>query len=85
MGKVDRDAIQQFYDEYGDREVTRLVETVRGRVSFEIHRRFLERFIQPGYRVLEIGSGPGRFTQILAELGATVTVTDLSPVQLELN
>jgi SAM-dependent methyltransferase len=35
--------------------------------------------------VLEIGAGPGRFTLTLARLGARITVTDLSPVQLELN
>jgi SAM-dependent methyltransferase len=35
--------------------------------------------------VLEIGAGPGRFTIQLAQLGARVTVTDISPRQLELN
>jgi hypothetical protein len=36
-------------------------------------------------RVLEVGAGPGRFTIQLAAMGARVVVTDLSPVQLELN
>jgi 2-polyprenyl-3-methyl-5-hydroxy-6-metoxy-1,4-benzoquinol methylase len=40
---------------------------------------------RPGYRVLEVGAGPGRFTTVLAELGAQIVVTDFSPVQLELN
>jgi ubiquinone/menaquinone biosynthesis C-methylase UbiE len=35
--------------------------------------------------VLEVGAGPGRFTIELARLGAQVTVSDLSPGQLELN
>jgi 2-polyprenyl-3-methyl-5-hydroxy-6-metoxy-1,4-benzoquinol methylase len=35
--------------------------------------------------VLEIGAGAGRFTQILADLGARVLVADVSQVQLELN
>ena len=35
--------------------------------------------------MLEIGSGPGRFTIELARLGARITVTDISAVQLELN
>ena len=48
-------------------------------------RRFLARFLQRGDRVLEIGAGPGRFTAALADLGATVVVTDLSPVQLDHN
>ena len=35
--------------------------------------------------MLEVGAGPGRFTTVLAELGARIVVTDFSPVQLELN
>ena len=38
----------------------------------------------PGY-VLEVGAGPGRFTIQLAELGAVVTVVDISPKQIDLN
>src|SRR5262249_37370672 len=38
-----------------------------------------------GDRVLEVGAGPGRFTIELAELGAKVTVVDISPRQLDLN
>ena len=60
-------------------------DSLRGRVSLEIHRRFLARFIRPQSRVLEIGAGPGRFTLQLAALGASVTVTDISSVQLDLN
>jgi SAM-dependent methyltransferase len=41
--------------------------------------------VRPGDRVLEVGAGPGRFTIELARLGARITVTDISPVQLELN
>jgi ubiquinone/menaquinone biosynthesis C-methylase UbiE len=36
-------------------------------------------------RVLEIGAGAGRFTQVLARLGADIVVGDLSQVQLDLN
>jgi 2-polyprenyl-3-methyl-5-hydroxy-6-metoxy-1,4-benzoquinol methylase len=55
------------------------------RVSLELHRRFLTRFIRPGWRVLEIGAGPGQFTIELAAHGATVVMSDISAVQLELN
>jgi 2-polyprenyl-3-methyl-5-hydroxy-6-metoxy-1,4-benzoquinol methylase len=73
------------FDEIGDREWERLTSTSRDRVSFELHRRLLAETISPGDRVLEIGAGPGRFTIELARLGAHVTVTDVSAVQLELN
>lgn len=50
-----------------------------------MHLHYLHRFVQSGHRVLEVGAGPGRFTIALAEVGALVTVTDISPGQLELN
>jgi len=74
-----------YDDDLGDAEWSRLEADVAGRVSLEVHRRFLARFVHPGDRVLEVGAGPGRFTLALAALGATVVVTDLSPVQLDLN
>jgi SAM-dependent methyltransferase len=77
--------VRAFYDRLGEREWDRLVSSPRARVSLEVHRRFLADWVQPGWRVLEVGAGPGRFTLELARLGATVVVTDVSSVQLELN
>jgi SAM-dependent methyltransferase len=77
--------IRAHFDAVGDGEWERLVATPRDRVSFELHRRLLAEHIRPGDRVLEVGAGPGRFTIALARLGARVTVTDISAVQLELN
>ena len=77
--------VRSHFDELGEGEWHRLDDSPRGRVAFEVHRRMLAERIRPGDRVLEVGAGPGRFTIALAELGARVTVTDISPVQLELN
>jgi 2-polyprenyl-3-methyl-5-hydroxy-6-metoxy-1,4-benzoquinol methylase len=68
-----------------EEEWQRLVETPAGRVSFQIHRRFLADYIEPGMHILEIGAGPGRFTRELADLGARITVSDLSEGQLSAN
>lgn len=76
---------RSYYDEVGDAERHRLTKDLPGRVSFEVHRHFLASHIAPGSRVLEVGAGPGRFTEVLASLGASVVVTDISPVQLDLN
>jgi SAM-dependent methyltransferase len=54
-------------------------------VSFHVHRHYLDRFVGPGDRVLEVGAGSGRFTVELARRGARVTVVDISPEQLRLN
>lgn len=85
MSTHDSATTRAYYDDLGDAEWSRLEADVAGRVSLEVHRRFLARFVRPGDRVLEVGAGPGRFTFALAALGATVVVTDLSPVQLDLN
>lgn len=74
-----------YYDTLGDTEWDRLDATVAGRVSFELHRRLLAEYLRPGWRVLEVGAGPGRFTRVLADLETTVVVSDISPVQLRLN
>ncbi len=45
-----------------------------------IHTDFIRRYVGPG----DAGCGPGRFSIVVAELGATVTALDLSNVQLQL-
>jgi ubiquinone/menaquinone biosynthesis C-methylase UbiE len=44
---------------------------------------WIQRYIKPGDRVLEIG--PGKFTQKLAQIGAKIVVVDISSSQLELS
>jgi SAM-dependent methyltransferase len=83
MAIEDREKIRAMYDGAGDKEWERLERDARGRVAFEVHRRFLSRYLLPGQHVLEIGAGPGRFTFVLADLGVTVEVTDFSQVQLD--
>lgn len=77
--------ISNWFDESGMKEWNRLVATPVDEVSLHIHQHYLEQYIQPGMRILEIGAGAGRFTQALAGLGARVLVADISAGQLELN
>jgi 2-polyprenyl-3-methyl-5-hydroxy-6-metoxy-1,4-benzoquinol methylase len=79
------DAIRQGFDEVGVREWERLIQSPVDEVSLYIHTHYLKKHISPNQQVLEIGAGPGRFTQILAGLGAQIVVADISSVQLELN
>lgn len=83
--KYDPSWISTFYGQYGDREWSRLSQTPADRVNFAIHVHYLRRFVKPESRVLEIGSGPGRFTQVLGALGCRVLVSDISEVQLQLH
>lgn len=67
MTQVDRQVMRDYYDELGHAEWERLASGITGRVSLEVHKRFLARFIGAGQRVLEVGAGPGRFTLELAD------------------
>lgn len=80
----DRDYTKTFYDAYVQAEWSRLEATAYGRLQALIHTDFIQRYISPGDRVLDAGSGPGRFSIEVARLGATVTVLDISNQQLEL-
>lgn len=73
----------EFFDEYGEREWTRFEDGRTPAAGLDIHLRFLERFVQPGDRVLDAGAGPGRFTAELVRLGAHPVALDISPGQLE--
>ena len=75
----------EYYNEYADKEWDRFVGRAANRVNLYLHTHYLQRFIERDARVLEVGAGPGRFTQVLAALGCRVVVVDISPVQLELH
>lgn len=83
MTRYDREVIAGFFDDYVEQEWDRLERTPTDRVNFEVHKRFLEEHVRAGDRVLEIGSGPGRFTFELARIGARVVVGDVSARQIE--
>ena len=80
----DPEVAAAFYDEYGEREWTRFDKN-GWLASFRSHVHYLERFVEPGDRVLDIGCGPGRFTLELARIGARVVAADISPGQLALH
>lgn len=84
-GRYDPQHITAYYDQYAAREWTRFDESPGGAANLAIHRDLLAEFVSPGSTVLEIGAGPGRFTIELARRGCRVAVTDISPVQLDLN
>ncbi len=85
MTSYDADAVAQHFDDFGIQEWERLVQSPSDEVSLYIHSYCLEKYISKGKQALEVGAGAGRFTQILAGLGAEILVADISNVQLDLN
>jgi SAM-dependent methyltransferase len=75
-------AVRRHFDRLGERESAHREADASGRVSLEVHRRFLRRLVPQGARVLEVGAGVGRFTTELAARGCRVVVTDSSAAQL---
>ena len=77
--------VADYFDEYGEQEWERFIRRPADEVSLFIHTHYLEQFVKPGSRVLDVGAGPGRFTQIMADMGCRVVVADISQVQLDLH
>jgi SAM-dependent methyltransferase len=85
MTEYDPGWVKSYYDELGQREWDRWDVSPVEQVKFEVHLHYLRRYLGADDRILEIGAGPGRFTQELAKISRSIVVADISPVQLELN
>lgn len=73
------------YDNYGDREWTRLEKDGHGELLYQVHLDILKRYIHSRDKVLEIGAGSGRYTKDIAPICAELTVADISSHQIEFN
>lgn len=73
------------YDNYGDREWTRLEKDGHGELLYQVHLDILKRHIKLTNKVLEIGAGSGRYTKDIVQMCAELTVTDISSHQMEFN
>jgi len=85
MVTYDPDWVRSYYDRLGSREWERWDASPVEQVKFEVHLYYLRQYLAATDRILEIGAGPGRFTQQLAKTTNKIVVADISPVQLQLN
>ena len=72
--------LADFYNHYD--EDSRLAPR-HGMVEFLTTMRYIERFIRPGDRVLEIGAGTGRYSHALARQGYAVDAVELVEHNIE--
>lgn len=68
------DYLKEYYEKYD--EEGRL-DRVHGRVEFLTTIRYIEKYLNPGDKVLEVGAGTGRYTLHLANEGYDVTAVEL--------
>ena len=80
---MNSDEVRAYYASFGDREWQRL-EWAEGVVEFAVTTEMLARHLPSSGHVLDIGGGPGRYTEWLAQRGYRVTLADLSPELLDI-
>ena len=66
--------LNQFYENYD--ENGRLL-TRQGNVEFVTTMHFIERYLNPGARILEVGAATGRYSHTLARMGYRVDAVEL--------
>ncbi|WP_051348563.1 class I SAM-dependent methyltransferase [Peribacillus kribbensis] len=75
------DIVRKFYDETIHYEWERLT---RHKIEFELTKRYINRYVKPSDKVLDLGGGPGRYALYLSEMGSNVTLADLSQKNVDL-
>ena len=72
--------LMDFYNNYD--EDSRLMSR-HGSVEFLTTMHYIERYIKPGDRVLEVGAGTGRYSHALARRGYSVQAVELVEHNIE--
>jgi len=66
------------YDENGR------LEPKHGQVEFLTTMRFIERYLAPDAKIIEIGAGTGRYSRALADRGCSVDAVELFPHNIDI-
>ncbi len=69
------DIVKEYYNSNVETEWQRLEENP---YEFIINTHFMDKYIKPGDKVLDVGGGPGRYSLYFAKKGCDVTLVDLS-------
>ncbi len=77
-----KDIIINNYNEYD--EEARLVRNRGHNVEYLTTMRYIQKFLKPGAKILEIGAATGRYSIALAKMGYDVTAVDLTPKNVEI-
>ncbi len=70
-----KELLSQYYERYN--EDGRLLDFRRGQLEFATTMKYIQKYLRPGDKVLEIGAGTGRYSLSLAAQGFDVTSVEL--------
>ena len=76
-----KDIIINKYTEYNEDE--RLVSDRGHNLEYLTTMRYIQKFLKPDAKILEIGAATGRYSIALAKMGYNVTAVDLTPRNVE--
>ena len=74
-------ALNTFYSNYD--EEGRLLSR-HGQVEYLTTMRYIEKYLRPGMRILEIGAATGRYSHTLARMGYQVDAVELIPHNIKI-
>lgn len=67
--------LREFYEAHCDEDAR--LRSRQGMVEFLTTMRYVEKYLKPGDRVIEIGAGTGRYSHALAQAGYQVDAVEL--------
>lgn len=77
-----KDLIINKYSNYD--EDSRLLRDRGHNVEYLTTMRYIQKFLKPGAKILEIGAATGRYSIALAQMGFDITAVDLTPKHVEI-
>jgi len=76
-----QDYLREFYEGHCDEDAR--LQSRHGRVEFLTTTRYIEQYLKPGDRIIEIGAGTGRYSHALAQKGYSVDAVELLEHNIE--
>lgn len=77
-----KDYLTEYYERYD--EEGRLISSKHGRVEYITTVKYIEKYLKPNMRILEIGAATGRYSHTFAKKGYRVDAVELVDHNIEL-